>query len=135
MATPLIKRLEKDLDENNSRILHTILNKSRMCNPIKQRLYDHLPPILQTIQGKRDMQGESWWSKDEPKGDVLLLTSKLEYSNNVHQFCADTGWRLQDFEKDELREKAGNQCYVHVFIYNIIIIIIIITICEFSHQL
>ena len=35
--------------------LRTVLNKSWKQNSTKQQLYDHLPPILYTIQSELDM--------------------------------------------------------------------------------
>ena len=40
-----LKRLEKKVDVNYSRILQAILNKPCEKHPMKQQLYDHLPPI------------------------------------------------------------------------------------------
>ena len=46
----LIKRREKKLDGNYTRILRAILNKSWTQHPTKQQAYGHLPPITKTIQ-------------------------------------------------------------------------------------
>ncbi len=46
----LTKRLEKKLDGNYKRMLRAILNKSWQQHPTKHQLYDHLPPIMKTIQ-------------------------------------------------------------------------------------
>ena len=48
----LTKRLEKKLDGNYTRMLRTILNKSRRQHPTRHQLYGHLPPITKTIQAK-----------------------------------------------------------------------------------
>ena len=45
----LTKRLEK-LDGNYTRMLRAILNKSWQQHPSRNQLYDHLPPIMKTIQ-------------------------------------------------------------------------------------
>ena len=41
----LTKRIEKKLDENYTRILRAVLNKSWKQHPRKQPLYGHLPLI------------------------------------------------------------------------------------------
>ena len=46
----LTKRMEKKLDSNYTRMLKTILNKSRRQHPTKQQLYGHLLPITKTIK-------------------------------------------------------------------------------------
>ena len=54
----LIKRLEKKLDGNYTRMLRTILNKSWRQHPKKHQLYGHLPPITKTIEpGTQDTAG------------------------------------------------------------------------------
>ena len=49
----LTKRLEKKLDENYTRMLRAILNKSWRQHPTRHQLYGHLPPITKTIQVRR----------------------------------------------------------------------------------
>ena len=44
-----IKRIEKKLDGNYSRMLPTILNKSWRQSPTKKQLFGHLPSITKTI--------------------------------------------------------------------------------------
>ena len=46
----LTKHLKKKLDGNYKKMLHAVLNKSRMQHPTIKQLYVHLPPITQTIQ-------------------------------------------------------------------------------------
>ena len=46
----LTKRMEKKLNDNYTRMLRAILNKSWRQHPTKQQLYGHLPPITKTIQ-------------------------------------------------------------------------------------
>ena len=41
----LTKHLEKKLDENYTRMLHGVLDKSWKQQATKQQLYSHLPPI------------------------------------------------------------------------------------------
>ena len=49
----LIKRLEKKLDANHTRMLRAILNKSWRQHPTKHQLYGHLALITKTIQVRR----------------------------------------------------------------------------------
>ena len=46
----LMKIMEKKLDGSNTRMLCAVLNKSWKQNITKNELYNHLLPILQTIQ-------------------------------------------------------------------------------------
>ena len=71
----LTKQLEKKLDGNYTRMLHTILNKSWRQHPTRHQLYGHLPPITKTIQVRRTRHaGHCWRSRDELIRDVLLWT-------------------------------------------------------------
>ena len=70
-----IKRLEKKLDDNYTRMLRAILNKSWRQHPTKRQLNGHLPPITKTIQARRTRHaGHRWRSRDELISDVLLWT-------------------------------------------------------------
>ena len=72
----LNKRLEKKLDDNYTRMLWAILNKSKRQHPTKHQLYSHLPPTTKTIQVRRTRHaGHCWRSKDELISDVLLWTT------------------------------------------------------------
>ena len=71
----LTKRMEKELDNNYTRMLRAILSKSWRQHPTKQQLYGHLPLITKTIQIRRIRHaGHCWRSRDEFVGDVLLWT-------------------------------------------------------------
>ena len=71
----LIKRLEKKLDGNYTRMLGAILNKSGRQHFTRHQLYGHLPPITKTIQASRTGHGgHSWRSRDELISDVLRWT-------------------------------------------------------------
>ena len=71
----LIKRMEKKLDSNYTRILLAILNKSWRQHPTKQQLYGHQPPITKTIKVTRTRHaGHYWRSRDELKSDVHIWT-------------------------------------------------------------
>ena len=74
-AWTLIKRLERKLDGNYTRMLRAILNKSWQQHPTRHQLYGHLPPITKTIQVRRTRHtGHYWRSKDEFVSDVLQWT-------------------------------------------------------------
>ena len=49
----LTKRLEKKLDDNYTRMLRSILNKSWQQHPTRHQLYGHLPSITKTIQARQ----------------------------------------------------------------------------------
>ena len=95
----LIKRLEKKLDGNYTRMLRAILNKSWRQHHTKQQLYGHLPPITKTIQVKRTRHaGHCWRSRDEFISDLLLWTPShgrvkagRPARTYIQQLCEDTG--------------------------------------------
>ena len=111
--------MEKKLDDNYTRILRTVLDKSWRQHPTKQQLYDHLPPIMKTIQVRRIRPaGHCWRSKDE------LINAILQY-NPVHgrakagrpahtyiqQLTNDAGCNLEELpevmgERDVWRERV-----------------------------
>ena len=69
------KQLKKKLDDNYTRILLAILNKSWRQHPTRHQLYGHLPPVTKTIQVRWTRHaGHCWRSKDELISDVLLWT-------------------------------------------------------------
>ena len=71
----LAKRIEKKLNDNCTRMLRAILNKSSKQHTTKQQLYGHLPPILKHIQIRWTRHaGHCWRNKDELISDVLLWT-------------------------------------------------------------
>ena len=94
----LTKRLEKKLDDNYTRILRAILNKSWRQHPTRDQLYGHLPPITKTIQVRRTRHaGHNWRSKDEFISDVLLWTPTYGQAKAgrpsrtyIQQLCEDT---------------------------------------------
>ena len=70
----LTKRLEK-LDDNYTRMLWAILNKSWQQHPTRHQLYNHLPSIMKTIQVRWTRHaGHCWKSRDKLISDVLLWT-------------------------------------------------------------
>ena len=63
------------LDDNYTRMLQAILNKSWRQNPTKQQLYGHLPSITKTIKVRWTRHaGHCWRSRDELISDELLWT-------------------------------------------------------------
>ena len=96
----LIKRTEKKLDANYTRMLRAILNKSWRQHPIKL----HLRSITKTTQVRRTRHvGHGWKSKYEHLSDILLCTTSHGLAKigrpdrtYIQHLCADTGWRLED---------------------------------------
>ena len=62
---------EKKLNGNYIEMLHAFFNKSWKQHLSKEHLYDHLPPISQTIQFKHAMH--YWRSKDEILINIILM--------------------------------------------------------------
>ena len=99
----LTKRLKK-LDDNYTRMLRAILNKSWQQHPARHQLYGHLPPITKSIQVRRTRYaGHSWRSKDELISDVLLWTPTYGRAKAgrpartyIQQLCGDTGCSPED---------------------------------------
>ena len=100
----LTKRLEKKLDDNYTRMLWAILNKSWRQYPTRYQLYSHLPPITKTIQVRRTRHaGHCWISRDELISDVLLWTPTYGRAKAgrpartyIQQLCEDMGCSPED---------------------------------------
>ena len=103
----LTKRLEKKLDDNYTRMLRAILNKSWRQHSTRHQLYGRLPPITKTIQVRRTRHaGHCWRSRGELISDVLLWTptygrakagrSARKY---IQQLCEDTGCGPEDLQE------------------------------------
>ena len=110
----LTKRLEKKLDGNYTRKLRAILNTSWRQHPTKHQLYDHLPPITETIQIRRTRHaGHCWGSRDELIGGVLRWTPTYcrakvgrPARTYIQHLCEDTGYSPEDLpEAMKDREK------------------------------
>ena len=117
------KRMEKKLDNNYTRKLQAILNKSWRQHPTKQQLYSHLPPIMKTIKIRWTRHaGHCWRSRDELISDVLLWNPSHEQvkagcsaRTYIQQLCADTGCRLEDLPEamgdwEAWRKRVRNIC-------------------------
>ena len=96
-----IKRLEKKLEGNYTRMLRAILNKPWRQHPTRHQLYGHLPPIAKTIQVRRTRHaGHCWRSRDGLIRDVLLWTptwpckSRTTSSNILLEHTALWGYRM-----------------------------------------
>ena len=100
----LTQRMEKKLDDNYTRMLRAILNKSWRQHSTKQQLYGHLSPFTKTIKIRRNRHvGHCWRSRDELISDVLLWTSSHGWAKAgrpartyIQQLCADTRCSLED---------------------------------------
>ena len=99
----LTKWLEK-LDDNYTRMLRAILNKSWRQHPTRHQLYGYLPPITKTIQARRTRHaGHCWRSNDGLITDVLLWTPAYGWAKSgrpartyIQQLCEDTGCSPKD---------------------------------------
>ena len=130
----LMKRLERKLDGNYTRMLRAVLNKSWRQHPTRLQLYGHLPPITKTIQVRRTRHaGHCWRSKDELISDVLLWTPTYGCAKvgrpartYIQQLCEDTGCNPEDLpeamnDREKWRERvrdirAGGATYIYIYI-------------------
>ena len=100
----LLKRLEKKLDGNYTRMLRAILNKSWLQHPTNYQLCGLLPPITKTIQVRRTRHaGLCWRSRDELISYVLQWTPTYGRAKvgrpartYIQQLCEDTGCSSED---------------------------------------
>ncbi len=119
-----LKRLERRLDGNYTRMLRAVLNKSWRQHPTRLQLYGHLPPITKTIQVRRTRHaGHCWRSKDGLISDVLLWTPTYGCARvgrpartYIQQLCEDTGCNPEDLpeamnDREKWRESQGYPCW------------------------
>ena len=119
----LTKRPEKKLEDNYTRMLRAILNKSWRQHPTRHQLYGHLPPITKTIQARRTRHaGHCLRSRDELISDVLLWTpvygqakARRPARTYIQQLCEDTGCIPEDLpeamnDKEKWRERVRDIC-------------------------
>ena len=129
----LTKRIEKKLNNNYTRMLWTVLNKSWRQHSTKQQLYGHLPLITKTIQIRQTRHvGHCWRSKDKLISNVILWThshgwSKVGWPTRtyIQQLCADTGCSLENLlgvmdNRDGWQERvrkshASNMTWWYIF--------------------
>ena len=115
----LTKRLEKKLDDNYTRMLRAILNKSWQQHPTRYQLYSHQPPITKIIQVRRTRHaGHCWRCRDELISDVLLWTPTHGQAKAgrpartyIQQLCEDTGCSSEDLpeamnDREKWRERV-----------------------------
>ena len=111
----LTKRVEKKLDDNYTRMLKTILNKSRRQHLVRQQLYGHLPPITKTIQVRRSRHVGHCW-----RSDVFLWTPSHGWAKArrpyIQLLCADMRRDLEDLpevmnDREGWREKGQGYPY------------------------
>ena len=110
----LTKRLQKKLDDNYTRMLRAILNRSWRQHPTKQQLYGLLPPIRKIIQIRRIRhEGHCWRSRDELISDVLLWTpshgrakARRPARTYIQQLCEDTGCSHEDLP-EAMNDREG----------------------------
>ena len=110
----LSKRMEKNLDGNETRCCEQILNKSWRQHPTKQQLYGDLQSITKTIKIRRTRHaGYCWRSKDELISDVLLCTPSHGRAKAgrpartyIRQLCADTGCSPKDLS-EAMNDREG----------------------------
>ena len=138
-AWTLTKRLEKKLNDNYTRMLRAILNKSWRQHPTRHQLYGHLPPITKTIQVRRTKRaGHCWRSRDELISDVLLWTPTYGRAKAgrptrtyIQQLCEDTGCSPEDLpeainDREKWRERvrdirSGGTTWLWCLLYLIVI--------------
>ena len=115
----ITKQPEKKVDGNYTRMLRAKLNKSLRQHPTRHQLYDHLPPITETIQVRRTRHaGHCWRSKDELISDELLWTPTYGQAKAgrpartyIQQLCENTGRSPEDLpeamnDREKWRERV-----------------------------
>ena len=77
----LTKRLKKKLNDNYTRMLQAILNKSWRQHPTRHQLYGHLPPITKTIQVRlyTPMNPRIWPSKSRTTSSNIHTVAMWGY--------------------------------------------------------
>ena len=95
---------------------HFHWNKSWRQHPTRHRLYDHLPPIMKTIQIRQTTHaGHCWRSRDELISDVLLWTPTYRQAKAartyIQQLCEDTRCSPEDLpeamnDREKWRERV-----------------------------
>ena len=108
----LMKHLKKKLDGNYTKMPLAILNKSWKQHPTKQHLYNHLPPVSQTIQvrGARDA-GHC----NSTHGQTSVVNQQ---KNCIYLLSSDTGCCLENLpcamaNREGWWESKENPCCWH----------------------
>ena len=115
----ITKCMEKKLDDNYTRMLRAILNKSWRHHPTKQQLYGHRPPVTKTIKIRRTRHARHCWiSRNELISDVPQRTPSHGRAKAgrpawtyIQLLCVDTGWSPEDTpeamdDREEWRERV-----------------------------
>ena len=124
------KQLEKKLDSNYTRMLRAILNKSWRQHPTRHQLYDHLPPIMKTIQVRRTRHaGHCWRSRDKLISNVLLWTPTYGRAKAgcpawtyIQQLCENMGCGPEDLpeamnDREKWRERVRDMQHDMMMMY------------------
>ena len=119
----LTKSMEKKLDDNYTRKLRAVLNKSWRQYPTKQQLYGHQPPITKTIKVRQTRHaGHCWRSKDEIISDILQSISSHGRAKvgrpartYIRELCIDTECNLENLpvamdDRDGWQERVREIC-------------------------
>ena len=105
----LTKRMEKKLDDNYTRMLRAILNRSRGQHLTKKQLYGHLSLIAKAIQIRRTRHaGHCWRSRNKLIRDVLLWTPSHGQAGRsawtyIQQLCENTACSHEDLPEARKR--------------------------------
>ena len=115
----LIKRLEKKLDGNYTRMLRAILNNSRQQHTTRAPTIRLHTPITKTTPVRRTRHsGHCWRSRDQLISDVLLWTPAYGRAKAgrpartyIQQLCEDTGCSAEDLpegmnDREKWRERV-----------------------------
>ena len=108
----LNKRIEKKLDENCTRMLWAILNKSWK----QQQLYSNLSSISKIIQIRWTRHAKHCWrTKDELISDVLPWTLHMDVQMLTtalygHRMYLGRPTRSDGWSRGMVRESQGNPC-------------------------
>ena len=98
----LKKTPEKKPDRNDIRMLRAILKKSWKQNFTKQHLYDHLPPISQTIQ--------EWRGRHAGTAREVRTISKAAFYDGLRHM--DTPWSA-DQKKTYIHQlRTDTRCHL-----------------------
>ena len=117
------KMAGKKLDDNYTRMLRAILNKSWRQHPTKHQPYGHLRAIMKTIQVRRTRHvGHCWRSRDKFISDALLWTPTYGQAKAgwpartyIQQLFEDTGCSPEDLpeamnDREKWRERVRDIC-------------------------
>ena len=102
----LTKGLEKKLDDNYTRMLRTILNKSWRQHPTRHQLYSHLPPITKTISLSGNDQIKM--GRDLKDINFIITLFRVSWEHTAWQY-----FYIQSMEGP----RPGNRKYSPLHIY------------------